>query len=258
MTQNNVFDCVLLHPLQISRTLFKPFEEIYPTKDEVTQKTTQKMANQSLQRKKRSSILPPPPKREGLRFSVHATSLNDLDDGEQEGNGQFSLPSTVSSGHFDALGNGLERRNSCEVVPEISELVVKEDHKLYPASPLSSPTAILNSSESLPRATPAAGMTERIGDSLDKGNHDSRNSEQNGDRDKQLQESGEELKILKRKRDSWLEEIINSEGCCHQCRRRNFFAKMKCTTVIDGWVCPLEYCHRCILLRCVLLFSIRN
>ena len=48
-------------------------------------------------------------------------------------------------------------------------------------------------------------------------------------------------------------DFYKYEPFCHQCRSRNIFAKMKCTKIDDDSVCPFSYCHRCIVLRYVLL-----
>lgn len=41
---------------------------------------------------------------------------------------------------------------------------------------------------------------------------------------------------------------IDQDDHCHQCKTRNIYAKMKCTKVTNARVCPLHYCHRCILI----------
>ncbi|KAI5123027.1 hypothetical protein M0805_007648 [Coniferiporia weirii] len=45
------------------------------------------------------------------------------------------------------------------------------------------------------------------------------------------------------------DDDIEEDVFCHSCRNRNVYAKMKCTNVVDGWVCPLSFCHKCIIIK---------
>ncbi len=53
-----------------------------------------------------------------------------------------------------------------------------------------------------------------------------------------------------------LAELLALDPYCHQCRRKNKYAKMKCTKILqDHDVCPMEYCHLCIYQRFIKLLS---
>ncbi|KLO16884.1 hypothetical protein SCHPADRAFT_994842 [Schizopora paradoxa] len=45
-------------------------------------------------------------------------------------------------------------------------------------------------------------------------------------------------------------ELVVLDAYCHHCRRKNRYAKMKCTNLLeDGDICSMEFCHMCIYQR---------
>lgn len=50
----------------------------------------------------------------------------------------------------------------------------------------------------------------------------------------------------------------NMEETCHQCRQKNIYAKMKCCRIKDDKLCNASFCHRCIFVRYVNVFSCRS
>lgn len=51
-------------------------------------------------------------------------------------------------------------------------------------------------------------------------------------------------------------DLVALDVPCHHCRRKNRYAKMKCTNILgEGNVCQMEFCHMCIYQRFLTFLS---